>query len=75
MDWWEKELVQLPKKTRQIKAALLIYTAWNIWKERNQRVFQQKIGSPAEMVHAIKEEINERRRACGHPELPFMFND
>jgi len=75
MDWWEKELVQLPKKTRQIKAALLIYTAWNIWKERNQRVFQQKSGSPAEMVHAIKEEINERRRACGHPEPPFMFND
>jgi len=43
--------------------------------KRNQRVFQQKIGSPAEVLQAIKEEINERRRACGHPEPPFMFND
>jgi len=41
-DWWEKELVQLSKKARRVKAAVMIYTAWNIWKERNQRVFDQK---------------------------------
>ena len=75
MDWWEKELVHLPKKTRKVKAAFMIYTTWNIWKERNRRVFEQKVGSPVEVLHAIKMEINERRMACGKPELPFMLDD
>jgi len=31
MDWWEKELAQLPNKTRKLKAAMMmIYNAWNI---------------------------------------------
>jgi len=35
MDWLKKELAQLPKKDRRLKATLLIYGSWNIWKERN----------------------------------------
>jgi len=42
MDWWEKELASLSKKARRLKAALLIYAAWNIWKARNLKVFEQK---------------------------------
>jgi len=49
-EWWEKELAQLPKKTRKLKAALMIYAAWNIWKERNRRVFNQKYGTPQEVL-------------------------
>jgi hypothetical protein len=30
MDWWEKELAHLSKKARRLKAALMIYAAWNI---------------------------------------------
>ena len=71
----KKNLVHLPKKTRKVKAAFMIYTTWNIWKERNRRVFEQKVGSPVEVLHAIKMEINERRMACGKPELPFMLDD
>lgn len=73
MDWWE-ELVHLSKETRKIKAALLIYTAWNIWKEGNRRVFEQKVGSSLQIMMDIKNEINERKMACGKPELPFSFN-
>ena len=39
VDWWQKELAHLPKKTRRTKAALTMYCAWNIWKERNRRIF------------------------------------
>jgi hypothetical protein len=46
LDWWERELAKLPNKIRKLKAAMMIYTAWNIWKERNRRVFNQQVGSP-----------------------------
>ena len=67
--WWQTELAQLPK-TRRLKAALMMYCAWNIWKERNRRVFELKQGTPAEVLHEIKMEIETRSLACGRPELP-----
>ena len=42
-----------------------MYTAWNIWKERNRRVFDQKQGSPPEVL----QEIN------GGLELSLLLND
>ena len=50
MDWLKKELAQLPKKDRRLKATLLIYGAWNIWKERNSGIFEQKQMSPGEVL-------------------------
>jgi len=70
IDWWQKELAQLPKKTRRTKAAFMMYGAWNIWKERNRCIFEQKEGSPADVMHEIKTEAQARRLACGGPELP-----
>jgi hypothetical protein len=46
MDWWEKDLAMLSKKARRLKAALMIYAAWNIWKARNREVFEQKLLTP-----------------------------
>ncbi|PAN46043.1 hypothetical protein PAHAL_9G159700 [Panicum hallii] len=74
LDWWEKDLVGLPKKTRKLKAALMIYAAWNIWKERNHRVFDQKVDSPPEVMQEIKREVTDRKMACGGLELPSLFN-
>ena len=68
--WWQMELAQLPKKIRRLKAALMMYCAWNIWKERNMRVFELKQGTPSEVLHEIKMEIETRSLACGRPELP-----
>ncbi|PUZ44751.1 hypothetical protein GQ55_8G144700 [Panicum hallii var. hallii] len=69
VDWWQKELVQLPKKTRKLKAAMMMYCAWNLLKERNRRVFEQKIKNPAEVMQEIKLEVDTRKLACGGPEF------
>jgi hypothetical protein len=34
--------MHLNQAQKRSVAAILSYTAWNIWKERNRRVFQQK---------------------------------
>jgi len=65
----KKELAHLPKKTRRIKAAFMMYGAWNIWKERNRWIFEHKERSPADVMHEIKTEVQARRLACGGPEL------
>jgi hypothetical protein len=73
MNWWEKGLANLPKKKCRLKAALMIYCAWNIWKARNKRVFDNKILSPVEVFQESKAEAHCRTLACGRPELS-LFN-
>jgi len=73
MDWWEKGLAHIPKKERQLKAALMIYCAWNIWKARNRRVFDNKILSLLDVFQEIKAEMHCRISTCGRPELS-LFN-
>ena len=58
-------LSSFAEEMRKLKAAFMIYTAWNIWKERNRRVFDQKQGSPPEVL----QEIN------GGLELSLLLND
>ena len=70
IDWWEKELVHLPRKERRLKSAMMIYGAWNIWKVRNRLVFDHKSLTPAEVLQEIKTEVNCRKMACGRPEIP-----
>lgn len=38
-EWWNSSLRGLDKKNMERVASLLIYTSWNIWKERNRRIF------------------------------------
>jgi len=74
MDWWEKALSQLPKKIRKLKASVMIYGAWNIWKARNRRVFDQKVLTPVDVLHEVQMEMKCRSLACGGPELSFSNN-
>jgi hypothetical protein len=32
-----------PKELKRNLAAILIYTAWNLWKERNRRILLQRL--------------------------------
>ena len=40
-DWWilDRATANLPKDCRRIKAAVIMYTAWNLWKKRSRRTF------------------------------------
>jgi hypothetical protein len=35
-------------------------------------VFNQQVDSPVEVMQEIKREINDRKLACGDPELSFV---
>lgn len=69
-DWWNSELSGLPKQMKRNKAAAIIYTVWNVWKERNRRVFESASLSPARVFSVIKEDMNFRDIAlCGRPRI------
>ncbi|OEL37823.1 hypothetical protein BAE44_0001160, partial [Dichanthelium oligosanthes] len=56
-EWWSQSLRALPKSVRRLKAAILMYTAWNIWNERNRRIFEAKAAQPTQAFVMIKEEM------------------
>jgi hypothetical protein len=62
--WWNSSIQSTVKEKRRRVASLLIYTAWNIWKERNRRVFQGKSMTSQQVLYLIKEDIQLRDRAC-----------
>jgi hypothetical protein len=71
--WWNQSLGGLPKRLKQHLASLMIYTAWNIWKERNRRIFDGVTASPFRVLNLIKEELKLRRLACGGDEgVPIL---
>ncbi|KAG2614275.1 hypothetical protein PVAP13_4KG379203 [Panicum virgatum] len=66
-DWWTRSLEMLPLVQKRSVAAIQLYTTWNIWKERNRRIFDQKSLQPPQVFQLIREEVNLRRVACGTP--------
>lgn len=58
--WWRSSLLPMPKDQRRHVAALLMYTAWNIWKERNGRVFEGKTMTAPLVFNCILEEMGLR---------------
>lgn len=55
----------MPKEERKRFNGLVIYTAWNIWKERNRRIFDSAFESAMQVAARVKDDIAERRRAFG----------
>ena len=45
---------------------MVIYTFWNIWKERNRRIFDNKIETVPQVAARIKEDIEQRKRALAY---------
>jgi hypothetical protein len=39
-DWWDAMLAEADKKTKRSRSGRLLYVIWNVWKERNRRIFQ-----------------------------------
>jgi hypothetical protein len=42
---------------------MVIYTLWNLWKERNRRIFQNIQESAWQVAFRIKEDIAQKKRA------------
>jgi len=68
--WWEKSLPGRSITKQRITAAILMYSAWNIWKERNQRTFEGTTQTPAQVLRLIKDELGLFSRALGKIQLP-----
>jgi hypothetical protein len=66
-DGWKRSLKFLPQVEKRSVVSIQMYTAWNLWKERNRRIFEQKLLQPLQVFQLIKEEVNLRRVACGAP--------
>uniref|UniRef100_K4A2V3 Reverse transcriptase zinc-binding domain-containing protein n=1 Tax=Setaria italica TaxID=4555 RepID=K4A2V3_SETIT len=72
--WWNKALEQCNDRRRRSIAAILMYIAWHIWKERKRRVFDNKIRRPDQVLGLIQEDICLHRQACGKPLIEAELN-
>jgi hypothetical protein len=52
-------------KLKVKRAYTIIYTAWNLWKERNRRVFEGIRTTQSRILHLIKEDLAIRAIASG----------
>jgi hypothetical protein len=64
MSWWEKVVTVVPLTERKRFNGMVIYTFWNLWKERNRRIFNN-YESVMQVAARIKYDIEQRRRAFG----------
>jgi hypothetical protein len=62
--WWNSSLLGTRKEDRRRKSAILLYTVWNLWKERNRSAFDGVSALPSRIFFLIKEELQLREAAC-----------
>jgi hypothetical protein len=62
-DWWEGASSLLPKTQKRDFNGIVIYTMWNLWKERNRRIFENSSVTPIQVALRIKEDVLSFRRA------------
>ena len=57
---------KVPRSERRRLNGVLIYTFWNVWKERNRRIFDNKIHTVLQVASKIKDDIEQRKRAIDY---------
>jgi hypothetical protein len=63
--WWNGSVQGRPKNISRRLASILMCTAWNIWKERNRRIFQGLFTTPTQIFCMIKDELLVSEVALG----------
>ena len=57
ISWWEEVQSKITKDDRKRFNGLVIYTVWNIWKERNRRIFTNTHETAMQVASRTKEDI------------------
>jgi hypothetical protein len=55
LDYWQATARSPSSSPKGLKTAITLIT-WEIWKERNERVFNNKSSMPLEVMRKIREE-------------------
>jgi hypothetical protein len=55
MDYWHAIAKTPSSSPKGLQTAIMLIT-WEIWKERNERVFNNKSSLPSVVMHKIREE-------------------
>jgi hypothetical protein len=73
--WWNGSVRGRTKLQKRQIAALQMYMVWNLWKERNRRIFQGVFMAAPAVLHLIKQELKFRVSALGARAGAFVFLD
>jgi hypothetical protein len=61
--WWEEAATKIAKQEKRRFNGMVIYMLWNIWKERNRRIFDNAHESAMQVALRVKEDIEQRKSA------------
>lgn len=65
--WWERAAMNIQKDKLHDFNGAAIYIMWNIWKERNRRIFEDKSQTAQQIAAQTKEDSEHWRRAFRTP--------
>lgn len=67
-EWWNNNnnMMDIPADQKCIKAAVILYMIWSIWKERKRGISEQKQSYKTHVLLLIKE-MSLQNMACGEP--------
>ncbi len=66
-NWWSKVNLTVSKVDKIATRGALLTTWWNIWLERNRRIFNHKSLSEREVAHLVKHDLDLRSWAFKPP--------
>jgi hypothetical protein len=62
-EWWHEIQTRCIGPGKKVSISTAAYVVWNVWNERNRRIFQDKRLSPKEVAGRVREDISQLRLA------------